>query len=445
MDVIFDIDLVHTAELLELSRISIIRLKYDRILNFDYDQKEIPSATVEQVFDCTKAENYFPIYDVKLSKLSDSALISYAWSNAPEIIKIESKEEILALTKKKETENLFNLDSLQSLLLVPLFIRKDNNKYKPVILGYLILQNYHPRKWQIAELETFKWIAKQVTTAILSQQTLAKVQSVVDERTSQLKISLDVQKKLSNKLRFHLEELRNLNKIKDEFIASLSDALKTPLSNLKIGIKMLNLVNKNESLKKYIDILDDECEKEINLVNNLLALQKLQSNDTEIQRQKINIKLCLDQLCSNFRQELDDRNIKLNLKYKIKYIYTDINSITLILKELIKNGGKFSVSNSTIEINIYKDKQFFYITITTLGAQINEKEQSSIFQPFYQGSNVDNVTNSGTGLGLALVKSLVENLNGKIEVSSLLCANSGHYINTFTLTFPQELHEVSSV
>lgn len=83
-----------------------------------------------------------------------------------------------------------------------------------------------------------------------------------------------------------MDELRRVNKIKDEFIASLSDALKTPLANMKMGIKMLKLLNKNEQSIRYLDILADECEKEINLVNNLLALQTLESNNIDVESQK---------------------------------------------------------------------------------------------------------------------------------------------------------------
>lgn len=113
-----------------------------------------------------------------------------------------------------------------------------------------------------------------------------KVQSLVNERTSQLQVSLEVQAKLGQKLRNYVDELRRVNKIKDEFIASLSDALKTPLANMKMGIKMLKLLNKNEQSIRYLDILADECEKEINLVNNLLALQTLESNNIDVESQK---------------------------------------------------------------------------------------------------------------------------------------------------------------
>ncbi|MBF2056745.1 MAG: HAMP domain-containing histidine kinase [Cyanobacterium sp. T60_A2020_053] len=444
MDVIFDIDLVHTAKILELDRLVVIRFKYHQIINFIKENQETPSATIEKVFDCHREEDYQPNYQVSLSNLTDSPLISHGWQKAPNLLKLESKKIIKNYPFSPQNKDLFDLNSLQSVLLIPLLIKKENSPYKLPVLGFLILQKYHSKQWQIAEIETFKWIGKQISTTIVTQQTVAKVQSLVDERTSQLKTSLDVQAKLSNKLRFHLEELRRLNKIKDEFIASLSDALKTPLSNLRMGIKMLNVVNKNKNLQKYINILQDECEKEINLVNNLLALQQLQSNQLEIEQKKINIKPILDDLYNQFSQELHYRGIQLEINYDLDFIYTDANSINLILKELIYNATKFSVINSTISLILIVNRQQenYQITITNLGIEITAEDQKNIFQPFYQGSKIDNATNSGTGLGLALVKSLVENLQGNIKVSSLISANGEDFLNSFTLTFPQKVHEV---
>jgi signal transduction histidine kinase len=225
--------------------------------------------------------------------------------------------------------------------------------------------------------------------------------------------------------------------IKDEFISSLSDALKTPLSNMKMGIKMLRLINNHEQNSRYLDILEDECEKEINLVNNLLTLQKLESNNLAIEPQKIYLQPLLDDLHNSFSQELHYKQINLTIDNQKNYIYTDLNSINLIFKELLNNASKFSSEKTEIILRVYSKKSDNIIEISNYGCSINEEEKIQIFQPFYQGEQVENVTNSGTGLGLALVKSLVQNLNGIIHVSSFYVNKSNNYLNTFTITFPQ--------
>ena len=180
----------------------------------------------------------------------------------------------------------------------------------------------------------------------------------------------------------------------------------------------------------------DECEKEINLVNNLLTLQELESNKLNFESQKIYLKPLLDELYNFFSQELHYKEINLIIENKQDYIYTDLNSLSLILKELLRNGSKFSTCQTDITLQIYSHNSDNIITISNYGCTIEPEEQLLIFQPFYQGKSVANVTNSGTGLGLALIKSLVQNLNGIITVSSIFVPQSNYHFNTFTLKFP---------
>lgn len=435
MNDIFDDDIVTTAEILKLDRVLILRFKYNNFFPQDNTQL-IPSAEVEIIYDWQLNFQNNTKKAVLSYQLSDSPLTGYGWQKAPDFVKISNKKQLDNLKIDRDILDIFDLKQLESLLIIPLIFHRNISTHSSLIMGLLVMQNKKPRRWQIGDIETGKWMAKQVTTAIINQQTVAKVQSLVDERTSQLKVSLDVQAKLGQKMREYIKELKRLNTIKDEFIASLSDALKTPLSNMKMGLKMLKLVNKNDAIIRYLDIIEDECEKEINLVNNLLTLQELESNKLTIESQKIYLKPLLDELYNFFSQELHYKEINLIIENKQDYIYTDLNSLSLILKELLRNASKFSTYQTDITLQIYSQKSDNIITISNYGCTIEPEEQTLIFQPFYQGKSVANVTNSGTGLGLALIKSLVQNLNGVITVSSIFVPQSNYHFNTFTLKFP---------
>ncbi|BAQ64320.1 sensor histidine kinase KdpD [Geminocystis sp. NIES-3709] len=435
MDEIFDADIATSAQILKLDRIFILRFKYNSF-SHQHLTPLIPLAEVEVVYNWQKnSQDSIPKKIISYS-LSESPLTCYGWQQAPYFTKISNKKQLEELNIDQDILEVFNLKLLESLLIIPLVCQRNIDNTKPLIIGLLVMENHKPRRWQIGDIETGKWMAKQITTAILNQQTVAKVQSLVDERTAQLKVSLEVQAKLGQKMRDYIEELKRLNIIKDEFIASLSDALKTPLSNMKMGIKMLKLRNKNESIIRYLDIIEDECEKEINLVSNLLTLQELESNKLTIEPKKIYLQPLLDDLYNSFSQELHYKEINLIIENKQDYLYTDLNSLSLILKELLRNASKFSAQQTNIILRIYTQKSDNIIEISNYGCTIDQEEQTHIFQPFYQGKSVANVTNSGTGLGLALVKSLVQNLNGIISVSSASIEKSDNYINTFTLTFP---------
>ena len=442
MDEIFDSDIATTAQLLKLDRLLLLKFNYKNFFR-DVSPSFIPSAQVEVIYDWNH-ENEDLLHSSLSYPLSESSLTIYGWQKAPATVKVNNKSELQKLTisgNSSEVENIFDFSCLESFLMIPLYKPKADSLCKPIILGLLVMQNNQSRDWQMADMEAGKWMAKQITSVWINKQTIAKVQSLANERTAQLQVSLDVQAKLGHQLRNYLEELKRVNKIKDEFIASLSDAFKTPLANIKMGIKMLKLINKDEKTLRYLDILKDECDKEINLVNNLLTLQELQSNQLTIEPQKIDLQSLLADFYNFFSQKLQSQHKKLIIEIKQKYLYTDFNSLNLIIRELITNASKFSESETDILFQIFPQESDTIIQVSNYGLSIPDTEQQNIFQPFYQGQQVENVTNSGTGLGLALVESLVHNLKGTIKVSSKPIAKSEHYLNTFTIIFPQLMND----
>jgi signal transduction histidine kinase len=438
MDTILSLILTEISESLGIDRGLILRLKYDNpILVAPYPQA-IPQAKVEVSLDWNKQS----LIPTKLTQneplsyhLSDSPLTILAWEKLPNFLIINSHSELKNLKIKEDIKQFFDLSQIKSLLFLPLF-SNTNIEERQVILGFLVLQKYRNHKWNNNEIKMAKWVALQTSSSILNQQSLKKVQSLVDERTAQLKISLDVQAKLSEKMRQNLEELRRLNKIKDQFISNLSDALKTPLANIKVATSMLRLFMSNKKSEIYLNVLESECEKEINLVNDLLTLQQLAEKKLVINPQKLNIPSIFAEIIAELTPKLTERKLTVKSDFIVTEIYSDLPSFQFILKELLHNASKFSTPNTTITVKINQDPEQITISVTNMGRQISPSEREHLFEPFYQCEGVGNSTNSGTGLGLALVKSLVENLEGNITVESSPSPNSSSYLNSFTLTLP---------
>ncbi|HIK37348.1 MAG: HAMP domain-containing histidine kinase [Geminocystis sp.] len=438
MDSVFEPEIINTAKVLKFERLLGLKFKYNNF-SFHSPQDVKSSTTVEVFFHYTSAKEIGGIETNFSYHISESFLTFYGWQKAPDIVKICSKKELESLeglNQEKELKEIFDYNWLKSLLICPIFNARNPEISRPITLGLLVVENKHNRRWQAAETEVVKWMAKQIATAMINQQTLAKVQSLVQERTSQLQVSLEVQAKLGQKLRKYVEELRKANQMKEQFIASLSDALKTPLANMKMGIKMLKLINKEERIANYLEILAKECDKEIALVENLLNLQNLRENKLTIYAQKISWEELLQNLANNFRENLQEKQLELVQIIRQKHIYSDFNILESILKELLQNAIKFSEEKTKIFLEILPEESSTVIRITNCGSEISQKEQERLFTPFYQGERVANVTNSGTGLGLALVKLWVDNLNGAITVSSVPKVESGCYQNTFTITLP---------
>jgi signal transduction histidine kinase len=439
MNAILSFILAETAQSLQVDRGLILRLKYRNPLYTNYHSQEIPAIRVEVALDWLKNQGISQNIELSSYELSDSPLTIYAWQQSPQIVNISSGKEIKEVILKEQVERTFpfNKDRIESLLMVPLFGNYTNPEDKPITLGFFVFYNHQPRQWEVSAIEMTKAVAIQGSLSIIHQQTLTKVQSLVDERTAQLRVSLEVQAKLSEKMRHHIEELRRLNQMKDQFIANMSDALRNPLANMKMGIRMLKLMGNSEQNQRYLNILETECEKEINLVNNLLTLQKLEAKSFHVESQK----LCLDNIFKEFKDNFAEQwgNKKLNLIFEnqLTFIYTDLASFQLIIKELIQNAGKFSHPDNDVIVNVYSDNENNILQVINVSGEILKTEQEKIFQPFYQNQEDIEVSNTGTGLGLALVKSLVENLNGTIAVSNIPCQNKHDYLTTFTITLPQ--------
>jgi GAF domain-containing protein len=187
--------------------------------------------------------------------LTDSAWLEQAIQQAPQPLAIP-EDAVFPDFSAPNLPEFFRVENSSSLLIMPLMGSVTSESQSSLVLGFLVLQQSQPRLWLTDELDLINWIAIQISTSLIHQQTLTRVQSIVEERTAQLKWSLDVQAKLSEKMRQQIDQLRQLNELKDDFLSSMSHELKTPLTSMKMAIKMLRQPQLSEELReKYLNIL----------------------------------------------------------------------------------------------------------------------------------------------------------------------------------------------
>ena len=342
---------------------------------------------------------------------------------------------------------------MSALLIVPIMGSTSSDSEGAVVLGFLLLQQIQSRSWKPDELELVDWVSAQVSTAIIHNQTLHQVQSLVEDRTAQLERSLKVQAKLYEITRQQIDQLQHLNQLKDEFLTTMSHELNTPLASMKMAIKMLRQPGlSGERQAKYLDILEQEWSREHNLIQDLLTWQQLESNQTNIQPQRFDLKCNIRELAQSFEQKWEDKGLTLKVDYPTDsnksesddsplMLYTDPDSFKRILIELLTNAGKYAEPDTTVCLSATRkvDGQGnqIVLSLTNKGAGISLEEQKYIFDPFRRGKGVTDKAIQGTGLGLALVKSLTQNLHGKIEVNSSEIEDSQTFLTCFTLTLPQ--------
>ena len=417
---------------LGIDRGALLMLKYRNPLKAKGRSQQAVKGTV-QIAARWKVDDRFGTAGFSLD---NSKLCQQAWRNAPSPLYFDSNTPFPDLTSDKI------VPSGSALLIMPLMGKKISETDSTMILGFLVFQHDSVYHWSEDEVDLIDWVSVQISTAIVHHQTLNQVQSIVDEKTAQLTSSVNFQAKLSAKMREHIQQLQQLNQLKDDFMNSMSHELKTPLTSMKMAIKMLRQTQSPEMRDKYLDILEQEWNREYSLIKDLLALQQLESGEIAYSPQEINLTQTITSIAQSFKDKLSHKDIDLEIDCQSDLkIYTDAESLEHILKELLSNAGKYSNPHSTIELSVanrIRLKQHeIVISIANVGAGISPEELPLIFDKFRRGKGVTDRAVPGTGLGLTLVQYLVEHLNGKIEAQSEPLDDESAFLTTFVLRLPQ--------
>ncbi|MBD2356368.1 GAF domain-containing protein [Tolypothrix sp. FACHB-123] len=424
------------AESLQADRGLFIMLKYTDPLFRTRSKKQIPNAKATVVRQWTKdiqnlSSSTSDILNDQSFVVAECGLCQHIFTDSGKPVVINDyaqQKDIVAAAP------LFALEQYPAMLLMPL-------ESQGRILGFLVLQQAAARTWQAAELNLVEMVCAQVSNAIIQSQTLRQVQNLVDERTAKLQSSLELQAKLHERTRQYVEQLRELNELKDEFLSNMSDRLRYPLTNMMMSIKNLRLPGITaDRQNRYLDILEQECSKEINLINDLLTLQKLESQQATPLFKTIDLNTRVQDLAASFETKLAEKSLSINLDLPAESLklQTEIESFDRILQELLTNACKYSEHDTfvelqaTHEVNQLVDQVI--IKVTNTGRGISSEEATYIFDKFRRGKGR---WTPGTGLGLALAKSLVQHLNGTIAVESTKIADSDLSKICFTLTLPQ--------
>lgn len=378
--------------------------------------------------------------------LSESSLCQSAFNSAPESFALADAGELVSKEQQHPVE-ILKLQDTRALVLVPLM----SAKAQETVLGFLVLQQSEPRTWQAEELEVLELIAALLSTAMLQLQTLKQVQNQLEDRSTQLEQSLDVQAKLHEKSANQLEQIRKLKLIQDEFLSVVSHELRTPLTIMKLAIMMLKQAEQPlPSRIKYLEILEQQCSKETDLVNDLLALKQFEPQQIPMSLLPIDLKRLIEDLAGDFEQKWANKGltVAIDLSKPLPRLETDKDSLHRVLLELLTNAGKYSASGTAVVLEVSQAVDNIVLKLSNFGPGISAVDLPHIFEKFRRGTGITQQAIPGTGLGLALVKCLVQHLNGNIEVCSCpseILENNPLWRTSFTLTLPQFPRELCSL
>jgi len=228
-------------------------------------------------------------------------------------------------------------------------------------------------------------------------------------------------------------------KIKSDFVSSVSHEFKTPLTSMKSLTERIEKgkVIQPAKMKQYIAIISRDIDKLIRLVSNILNFSQIEAGKKVYKLGKTDITTWIKMAITTYKKESIDSelNIHIQIENDIPAIHIDKDAMEQAIFNLLDNAVKFSPGDKKAEVTLERNHNSVIIKIKDRGLGIEDDEKDKIFEKFYRGNRSVKYSIKGTGLGLALVKYIVEAHNGHIDVESERGWNT-----VFTITLPISDH-----
>lgn len=211
------------------------------------------------------------------------------------------------------------------------------------------------------------------------------------------------------------------NKSQHDFISTVSHELRTPLTSIR-GFAQTMLSSwdllDDESKKQFLKIIEEQSNRLIKLVENILTVSKFQNTENYIFK-NVDPNNAIKSVIPIIQQQYSNRKIILDFNNNLPEILIDKDKFQQIIMNLVENACKYSKENSDVIVKTdFANDNFISIKIIDEGIEIKEEDKQRIFEKFSRIDNPLTRAVQGSGLGLYITKTLVENMNGSIKVES---------------------------
>ncbi|WP_186440333.1 ATP-binding protein, partial [Planktothrix tepida] len=316
---------------------------------------------------------------------------------------------------------------IQANLLIPLVINKK-------IWGLFgVHQCYKPRKWQQLEIDYVQQIATQLSIAIQQAYLLNQTKKeLIEKQKTEAKLI-----KSNQELAISNEQLAHATRLKDEFLANMSHELRTPL-NAILGMsealteEIFGPLNGKQ--QQTIETIASSGTHLLSLINDILDVAKIESGKIELESAPTSInELCQSSLVFIQQQAIQKRlQIQTEIPPDLPDLFVDERRIRQVLINLLNNAVKFTPKGGRVSLTVQVEsstetafgRPSICFAVRDNGIGITPENQDKLFKPFVQIDSALNRQYAGTGLGLVLVKRIVEMHGGQLEVKSTVGVGS---------------------
>ena len=374
-------------------------------------------------------------------KNSISELSRYVITQIENIIPVKK----IALVAAMESENRFRVLSqnnftdigkfisavnVSEIISDPVKLSAVNDKVEPGILTESNL-NEGLDKWKINIIFPFVPEPKDTSGALILGNKLSELRyttsdiEILNVLISNISLAF---KKLQLQRKVVLEEmeisrLEEINKMMAYYVSSVSHDLKTPLTSIKMFTEILKEQSEfqNGNSFEYLNIIEGESERLSRLINNVLNYAKIENGIKEYNFERLDLNECIEDVLKIMEYQflMDKFKPEKCLQGNI-FITADKDALKETLINLISNSIKYSLNKKIIRISSGIEKEYGIVKIEDEGIGISQEEIKNIFKPFIRSKDSKVKHTGGAGIGLSIVKSIMDAHKGKIKAESIL-------------------------
>jgi signal transduction histidine kinase len=316
-------------------------------------------------------------------------------------------------------QQLVRLTGSRSLVSVPL-------KVKDVVLGALTADRTQDHGLTEGDLDVLSTLASQVAVALDNTEAYRQVE--------ELNAGLEV------KVRERTAELERADQLRSLFLSHVSHELKTPLTSIKGYVE--NLLDGiggvlSEKQETYLGRMKANCERLIRMIEDLLDRTRIESGRLELSQVEVDLEKVAKDVVDQLRPLASTKQqiVEIDQAEELFIVWADPDRVVQILTNLVQNAIKYTQVGGCIRVSMERcSHHFVRISVRDNGPGIPSDSLEKVFDPFFRVSQVSRTGQKGLGLGLSIVKTLVEMHGGHIEVQSQVGKGS-----TFRFTLPLHL------
>ncbi len=218
------------------------------------------------------------------------------------------------------------------------------------------------------------------------------------------------------------ERVRSIGRLQMEFAAGISHELRTPLTTIRTAAHKIasGVVSKPEEVREYAAMVKAEGRRLSQMVDQTIQFAQTESGRRHYELRRVAVPQVVERTLGVTFSSSDEahRKVRIDLDPTLPLVLADETALTHSLGNLISNALKYGVSDDTVAIEARQDTRTnrVQLSVTNSGAELEPSDVQHIFEPFYRGRNIGGT--SGSGLGLSLVRKMIEGQNGEVTVSS---------------------------